>query len=219
MLRFRAFFFLSFAACSGRTEREPGDTARPAVVEATRPAGVDALAQSANPDLRRRADAMNRERDSVGLELMFYVRGDSAPAERPGFTFEEAPCGFTMLGRFRQIPLRDSVILADPVVEFDLSGKPVREWAIPTTHTMVGIEGSEIIAGMNWGPDENRVMMLAVDTSGRYRVLPRVPLVVGRGIPCPALAPLPESAYRQCAVFPDARDKTERRIAYEGQCS
>jgi hypothetical protein len=211
---------LATAGCSSSADRSParGDTS-PIVKTVAPSTDIDSLAAMANPALQLRAAALSRERDSIGLLLMFDGRGDNPPRNRSEFTFEDAPCGYTITGRFRRIPRPDSLFAPVPAVEFDSTGKTLRSWRLPTVYSVLGIQGDEIIAGQTWGPDSGRAILLAIDTSGHFRALPRVPLITGTGMSCPKTLELGESAYRFCVAFIDPHDRSRHRLALEGQCS
>jgi len=126
--------------------------------------------------------------------------------------------GTVAYARITKISLDDSEMLVpERVVEFDLAGEVVREWAAPVEPRVFGVSGEEL-----WirNPDlQGKTDYLAIRPDGAFRAFDGELEASAVVLQCPPLRDFGESAYLRCWLHRDRSSGQERRLAYQGPCT
>lgn len=130
----------------------------------------------------------------------------------------EDGCGAYPVAQVEAIPLHDTLLLPDWVVEFDERGRELLRWGRPTAAELIGLDAQRLLFRVDGHGLRGE---FAVDPDGALQALrsqARALDASARQIECPALPSFAESDYAQCFVVKDAAG-AERRLAWEAPCT
>ena len=158
----------------------------------------------------------------MAVPITMWFTGDAATAKRRGLALHDHACGATVQVVSDAIPPNDSLLEAEPVVEFDEQGRPLRRWRIPVDAWIAGVRDSLLLvpipargAADGSGPTQ----MLAIDPSGHLSPQPYRTPQDAPTLACPVLPEFQGSAFLRCVQHRDQLSGAPRRLAYEGPCT
>jgi hypothetical protein len=128
------------------------------------------------------ATELERYRRDHGLPFDFYLRPDAPEALTAGLRKEEDEmCSGTLVTAFvRQMPRDHRVLASSPAIEFDSTGRLLRQWPLPSdvefSEIVAGVSGEELIA--SYAKASSGVFM-RIKPNGEYTISAQAPQPLG----------------------------------------
>lgn len=185
-------------------------------VDEPRQEAWNAFAHSVPLDPEGAATAVNSFATKYGIPFEFWA---DSTVDSTRFSLEEAPCGSVAAGSARRLPRTSpSGLSVDLAVEIDSTGKELGRWPIPMDGPVTAIRDATIYVPYLPGGGAP-TLALAIEGSGRFRVV--APPVADSVIPfdCPAIEAFKGSDYTNCYWVEDLNTHARRRLAWQGVCT
>lgn len=196
------------------------------VVACTKKPADDAAAtppaQATNPAAQTAPAPKPSATAAETYEFAFTGIDDKAEKDPRVVKWEDGPCGATPVARVDRIPLQDSALQPDYVVEYDGAGKEIRRWGKPYEARVLGIDGDRLMFRVGYDAPQD----YWTDTTGAIGRIegdaakPAAKTLdeTATTLECPALPTFSKSDYEQCYDVAD-RAGGKHRMSWEAACT
>ncbi|MEQ1512769.1 MAG: hypothetical protein ABL934_08840 [Lysobacteraceae bacterium] len=221
-LLFVLTLLLTVAACTEKTGTR-GGTRTETAPQANVPSAASMAQPAATPpeiSAPSRVPAPTAAETTASFEFAFSsTNADGKEGDDPRILrWNDGPCGGSPVVRVSRMPLNDSALLPDYVVEYDDNGKELKRWGKPYEAEVLGIDGDLLKFRVHgepprafWTDLQGRIGTIAGDAAA-------IPELDAPTFECPKLPTFANSDYTFCSIVSDAAGRP-RKLAWEGPCT
>ena len=153
---------------------------------------------------------------SVEYEFAFQA-SDSAVGDSRSVEDADGSCGFTPTVRVKVMPLSDSKLHPEIVIEMNSHGRETARWGKPTETKVLGIRGDRLYFQAY---DHEKSFDYWTDKSGKIgRINDSKLQPISSNRTCPCLPEMQSGGHRVvCATLTDFASSTKRSIGWQDSC-
>lgn len=174
--------------------------------------------------------ALEAYRAQHGYPIAVWGADEQTPLKGiPHLSVNEGPCGGYLLLMAQSLGATTipggAQVRPDTVVEFDASGRLVRQWRVPLNGMPGAVRGTTLFVADTADPIYPTkapllTVWLAIEPDGQFQITPvHTGMPAPQGIPCVPIEAFTRSDYTQCISIRDLATKAIRRFTYEGPCT